>query len=126
MKASKPKRMRGRPKAAPEEIRRSVSVRLNTAEWNAVCRKADSVGLAPTGWMRQAALSRTPLRALVPAVNREAYAELAKLANNINQLARAAHEGKAVVSEDLLKETLATLRLLRLGLLGATNDCQTD
>ena len=99
---------------------------MSAAELEALQNRANSLGLSVARWLRQAALLRHLPPPPVPEVNRKAYAELAKLAGNLNQLAHAVHMGKAVVSEDLLKETLATLRLLRLGLLGATNDCQTD
>jgi hypothetical protein len=72
------------------------------------------------------ALSRFVPRHLVPEVNREAYAELAKLAGNLNQLARAAHEGRAVVPFPLLKATHDALNALRLELLGVGRDRQND
>lgn len=116
----------GRPKAVPEVLRRTVGVRLNTAEWAEIQRKADALGIPPTAWMRLAALSRQLPRQRVPAVNREAYAELAKLAGNINQLARAAHEGRAVVPFPVLKATHDQLKRLRLELLGVADDRQND
>ena len=116
----------GRPKIPPENVRRSVSVRLNAAEWDNIRRKADAAGLTPTAWMRLAALSRQLPRQCIPEINREAYAKLAKLAGNLNQLARAANEGRAVVSFPVLKATYDQVKRLRLELLGAADDRQDD
>lgn len=123
----RPKGRSGRPCVPQDEVRkRTVGVRVNTAELDALQRKADSLGLPLAQWLRKVALSRFVPRPLVPEVNREAYAELAKLAGNLNQLARAAHEGRAVVPFPLLKATHDTLNVLRLDLLGANRDSQDD
>lgn len=126
MKERRKRGIRGRPKVAPENVRRSVSVRLNGAEWASICRKADAAGVTPTAWMRRAALSRAPLRSVVPAVNREAYAELARLAANLNQLARAAHDGRVSLSPTLFELLRKEVQQLRLELLGAHHDRQDD
>ena len=126
MKERKRKGIRGRPKVAPENVRRSVSVRLNGFEWASICRKADAAGVTPTAWMRRASLSREPLRAVVPAVNRDAYAELARLAANLNQLARAAHEGRVSLSPSLFDLLREIVQALRLEMLGANRDSQDD
>lgn len=117
----------GRPKAAQGERRgRTIGVRVNAAEWDTLQRKADCVGLPLSQWLRQVALSCIIPRPLVPEINREAYAELAKLAGNLNQLARMAHAGKAIVPFPLLKATHDVLKRLRLSLLGVFNDSQGD
>lgn len=123
----RPKGRSGRPRAPQDEVRkRTIGVRVNAAELDALQRKADSLGLPLAQWLRKIALSRFVPRPLVPEVNREAYAELAKLAGNLNQLARAAHEGQAVVPFPLLKATHDALNALRLELLGANRDSQDD
>lgn len=116
----------GRPKAPPETIRRTVGVRLNAAEWAVILRKADALGIPPTTWMRMAALSRQLPPQRVPEINREVYAELARLAGNFNQLARAANTGRAVVPLPLLNAVQDKLTRLRLELLGDVSDCQAD
>lgn len=122
-----PKGRGGRPKTVQEEKRRrTIGVRVNAAELDALQRKADCVGLPLSQWLRQVALSRFVPRPLVPEINREAYAELAKLAGNLNQFARMAHEGRAVVPFPLLKATHDLLKRLRLSLLGASDDSQGD
>ena len=123
-----PRKLRGRggrPKAEEAEARkRTIGVRVNAAEIDALQRKADSVGLPLSQWLRMVALSRHVPRPLVPEVNREAYAELAKLAANLNQLTRAANEGRAVVPFPVLRATHDILKKLRLALIGVSDDSQ--
>lgn len=115
----------GRPRVNGAEARkRTIGVRVNAAEMDALQCKADSVGLPLSQWLRLVALSRYVPRPLVPEVNREAYAELAKLAANLNQITRAAHEGRAVVPFPVLKATHDILKKLRLALLGVPDDSQ--
>jgi hypothetical protein len=55
----------------------------------------------------------------VAPINREQYAELARLSANLNQLARLANEGDRVTVDDgLLKRVATETRCLRLALLG--------
>ncbi len=127
MKTYKAKGRNGRPRSLPEDVRqKTIGVRLNSKEWNEIQRKADSQGVPPTVWMRLAALSRMCPRPPVPAVNRQAYADLARLAANLNQLARAAHEGRILIAADMLAAVREQVRLLRLDLLGAGHDRQAD
>lgn len=109
----------GRPKGAPEDIRRkTIGVRVNEAEWQNLESKAKEMGMSPAQWLRVAALSRRLPAPPVPAANRESYAELARLAGNINQLARAAHERRAMVDTALLREVLRQVQSLQTALLG--------
>lgn len=127
MKKRRTKGHSGRPKVAPEKVRHlTIGVRLNAAELDAIQRKADSMGLPPTAWMRLAALSRTPPRPPVPMLNRQAYAELARLAGNLNQLTRAAHEGRLTAPPMTLHNLHNAVQALRLELLGAVHDSKTD
>lgn len=117
----------GRPKMAPENIRhKSLSIRLNATELGEVLRKADSSGLPPTVWLRRAALSRMVPRPPVPELNRAAYAELARLAGNLNQLTRAAHEGRIAIAPEFINKIREAVQELRLGLLGAERDSESD
>lgn len=117
----------GRPRRAPDEVRTyTLGVCVNKAEMDAVRRKADCVGLSVSHWLRQVALSRLMPRPRVPEVNRETYAELARLAGNLNQLARAAHEGRATVPGALLQATHDAIKHLRLELLGVADDSQNS
>lgn len=116
----------GRPKASPETIRHTVGVRINAAEWAVILRKADAFGIPPTTWMRMAALTRQLPPQRVPEINRKVYAELARLAGNFNQLARASNAGRVVVPFPLLKAVQDKLTRLRLELLGDGDDRQDD
>jgi hypothetical protein len=116
-----PRRGRGgRPKNEPGTVRDvTIGVRVSSSEYVAVKAKADAMSVTPAQWMRQAALSRRLPLPPVPAINRQEYADLARLAANLNQLARAGNEGRNVVINDSLIEGLrAEVNQLRLGLLG--------
>jgi hypothetical protein len=107
----RPKGRSGRPPVSQGEVRkRTIGVRVNVAELDALQRKADSLGLPLAQWLRKIALSRFVPCPLVPEINREAYADLAKLAGNLNQLARATYEGRVVVPFPLLNPCLTRCR----------------
>ena len=126
--AAPPKRgLGGRPKNAPGTVRDvTIGVRVAPAEYVALKDKAEQMSMTPAQWLREAALTRRLPSPPVPAINREHYAELARLAANLNQVARAANEGRAVTVNDGLMERLtAEVKRLRLGLLGmgGSDDC---
>lgn len=130
MEAQKPKRRRwqhGRPQLDSQAVRNSfIRIRVSAAELATIQEKANEMHMPVSSWLRHAALSRQlPLRP-VPVVNREAYAELGKIGNNINQLVRLAHQGLAPLATGPLEELEALLRKIKLALLGANNDCQAD
>lgn len=118
--------VRGRPKISPEAVRRTVGVRLNASEWEAVQRKADSLGIRPSTLLRLAALARMLPPPVAPEVNRQAYAELSRLASNLNQLARAAHAGRVAIEPEQLEALYGLVQHLRLELIGARDDCKAD
>jgi hypothetical protein len=122
---SSPLRRRGgRPKGDPAAVRRtSIGVRVSAAEYDALRAKAEQMGLTPAQWLREAALARRLPSPPVPPINRQAYAELARLAANLNQLAHAAHTGRPVsVDSALLRSLRDEVQRLRLALLGLTED----
>lgn len=113
------RRTGGRPKGDPAAVRRlTIGVRVNPAEWEALQRKASSMGMSPAQWLRTAALKRQLPPLPMPEANRAAYGELTRLAVNINQIARAANEGRAVVSEALLLGLREEIIRLQRALLG--------
>ncbi len=117
-----PKRGRGgRPKNEPGTVRDvTIGVRVSPSEYVALKVKAEALSVTPAQWLRQAALSRRLPSPPVPAINREEYANLARLAANLNQLAKAANEGRHVVVNDgLMQRLTAEVNRLRLSLLGA-------
>ena len=70
-------------------------------------------------WLREAALSRRLPSPPAPEINREQYAELARLSANLNQLAHAANSGQPIIVSDAILQALtAEVKRLRLALLG--------
>src|SRR5260363_277519 len=91
------KRKGGRPKGDPAALRvMTIGVRVSLDEYAALRQKAAQMSMTPAQWLREAALSRRLPSPPVPPVNRERYAELARLAANLNQIAHRANEGYAV------------------------------
>lgn len=112
-----------------DDVRASrFSVYVSAAERAAITERAAHMGMTPATWLRTAALERrlpSAQKPPVPAVNREQYAELARLAANLNQLAHVANErkrglfsGGVKVDTELLEQVRAELVRLRLSLLG--------
>jgi hypothetical protein len=117
----------GRPKADPAAVRSAtIGVRVSASEYNSLRAKAAHMHMSPAQWLREAALTRKLPSPPVAAVNRQQYAELARLSANLNQLARLANEGRRVTIADGLLVRLSTearkLRLALLGIEGAADD----
>jgi hypothetical protein len=110
----------GRPKGDPADLRHAtIGVRVSAGEYAALRQKAAQMHMTPAQWLREAALSRRLPSPPVVAINRQQYAELARLAANLNQLAHLANEGGRVTAADGLLARVATeTRRLRLALLG--------
>jgi hypothetical protein len=120
--ATTPKRGRGgRPKNAPGTVRDvTIGVRVTPAELAALTAKSEQMGMTTAHWLREAALSRRLPSPPVPPINREQYAELARLSGNLNQLAKLANIGHTVTVDNALLQSLAgEVGRLRLALLGA-------
>jgi hypothetical protein len=110
----------GRPKGDPAAVRTAtIGVRVSASEYAALREKAAHMHMTPAQWLRAAALSRRLPSPPVAAINREQYVELARLAANLNQLARLANEGeRVVVADGLLARLAGETKRLRLALLG--------
>ena len=110
----------GRPKVDPADLRNAtIGVRVSAGEYAVLRLKAAQMLMTPAQWLREAALSRRLPSPPVAAINREQYAELARLAANLNQLAHLANEGgRVTVTERLLARVATETRRLRLALLG--------
>lgn len=76
---------RGAP--VPDLRTHTVSVRLSDAELAVLDERRELVRMRRGEYLRAAALHRLPQ--VVPAINRQQWAELARLAANLNQIARA-------------------------------------
>ena len=114
----------GRPKIDPAAVRRStIGVRVSAAEYAALRTRAEQMDLTPAQFLRHTALTRRLPSPPVPAVNRDEYVNLGRLANNLNQLVRRANAGQNVILTDpLVKLLLAELNDLRQALLGVRGD----
>ena len=126
MHAELPKRYAkgGRPRGDPADLRTAtIGVRVSAAEYALLRERAASMQMKPAQWLRTAALSRRLPPPPVAAINREQYAELARLAANLNQLTRLANEGQQVtIAPALLAQLLAETQRLRLLLLGVKDN----
>ena len=113
------RRTGGRPKGDPSSVRRTtIGVRVNAAELELLRIKASHMGMSPAQWLRTASLQRQLPPPPVPEANRAAYAELTRLAVNLNQIARAANEGRAAVSSHILMALRKEVNRLQGALLG--------
>ena len=110
----------GRP-ALPDDERRCIRIQpsFTYAEFTTVEEKAEALGVEVSEWLRIASLGETVKT--VPTINRIAYAELARLAANLNQLAAKANSNLGLDADDVTKTTSAAhliLQKLRAELLG--------
>jgi hypothetical protein len=114
----------GRPKGDAATLRiYRVNARLSATELADLNGRAERMGMPAAQYLREAALSRRLPSPPVPAINREQYAELARLSANLNQLVRLANSGQPVTVADGLLERLAVeVKRLRLALIGAGGD----
>jgi hypothetical protein len=88
------------------------SARFTAEEWSRVCARAEAAGLSPGRFLRHAALGQS----LGRKVEMTALAQLARVGNNLNQVARSLNAGDptAVVG---LEEVLSEVRLAVRGLI---------
>lgn len=109
-----------RPKGDPANVRgMTIGVRVTDAEYAALRAKADALHITPAQWLRDAALKRRLPSLPAPAINVEEYGKLARLSANLNQLVRAANEGRPVtINEAMIRHLLDEVARLRLALLG--------
>lgn len=108
----------GRPRS-PSPRTAQVSVRISRDERAQLEEAAGPRGLAE--YLRAAGLRRSPrITRNVPPVNGEAWRQLAPVFSNLNQLTRAAHEGRFAAAEVLpvLADLAVEVRALRAALLG--------
>ncbi|WP_410054142.1 plasmid mobilization protein [Cupriavidus sp. BIC8F] len=101
-------------------FRNVVAIRLSQGERTLVERRAAEVGLPMATFIRQAALGVVvPARPEIPAVNREAYLELARVGSNLNQVAHHLNAGTATgVDESIVRRLAAVTRTLARQVLG--------
>lgn len=114
---------RGPTPRAPADLRKlRVSVYLTAAELADLDRLRGGVGRG--AWLRRAGLGQSPRS--VPPINREAWAELARVAGNLNQHQRTINEGRAAPGPVDLAEIRAVVDALRRELLGVADESENQ
>jgi hypothetical protein len=83
----------GRPPKPPQDVRnKGIELRLSEAEYAELCQRAD--GRPLSDWVRKVLLGRER-NGDIPITNLAVVGQLAKLGNNLKQLLRLAHSGRA-------------------------------
>ncbi len=89
-----PSHRRGRPPLPAEHRRRHLlTLRLNDGERDRLLYRAQQAHLPAAAYAHRCALARGRPRE-VPRVNARSVGELGRLANNLNQLTKLAHQGQ--------------------------------
>ena len=100
-----------------------VPIRFTSIERDTLRSNAREAHLSISEWVRRAALHRRLPPTTVPPINIDAYQELCRIGNNLNQLMRAYHsEGGAIPEFPTLLESLRLmLKTVGMQLIGATS-----
>ncbi len=93
----------------------SINVRFHESEMEAIDRFRAGSKLSRSAYIRQTALSTPPV--VIPSINREQWAELSRVASNLNQLAHLANDGflshsteiEILKAKDLLRDVRSAL-----------------
>jgi hypothetical protein len=110
----------GRPRL-PEGERReagALHIRLNSEERRTVEEKAAQAGVTPHEWARCAALERDPPRRIIPALNSEAWLEMAKLMVTLDDAAcrfQPGGEASLGAAVEGVRQELSAVRKLLVG-----------
>lgn len=114
------RRRAGRRKLPDDDYRgHAVTARFNGAELAELDRRRDTVGMQRGEYLRAAALGQLPTS--IPALNIQAWQELARVGANLNQAQHAINEGRATALPlDVLNELRASLAEVRAALIGET------
>jgi hypothetical protein len=90
-------------------------LRMDPEEWERVRERAQACGLTTSRYIRETALGAVP-KARPRQLEMEAVRQLARLGNNLNQLARVANQNEEIEREEelrgVLAEVLAAVRRL--------------
>lgn len=118
----------GRPTLPSEDVRQYViGVRVNLKERTLLASKARMLNLSLSQCLRELSIQKDIKRLVVPAVNRQAYAELSKLGSNLNQLLQLSYRlDRNAIPERLIIETHEAVAKLRCDLLGLNKAAKND
>ena len=104
-----------------------VPIRMTTEERERLKEAAKPFGVSLSEFVRRAALKRRMPVAAVAEVNRETYAQLCRVGNNLNQLVRAVNEGRvAQVDPKILAELKQLIKEVGFQTLGVQDDSKAD
>ena len=120
------KRRHGPSPRPPGELRTvKISVFFTSQEASEIQQRASVAAISPAAYLRSAGLTRLPRP--IPALNREAWADLARVGGNINQYQAAINEGRATgYPPEILCELRDLVQALRRDLLGVTEIPEED
>lgn len=119
------KRKRGPdPKPESELRKHPITCRLTDQELEQV-DQGKPQGMSRGEWIRTKALKRKLPRS-IPEMNRQAYAELARLAANLNQYMRAVNQGEVPDQEPDLFSIYEAVNALRRQIIGVAEDESED
>lgn len=114
---SKRRRRGPAPLDAADKREHTVSVRLNAAELERLDSLRDAVSMQRGEYLRAAALYRLP--PIISAINREAWAVMARVAGNLNQYQAAINAGRAHgYPPEVIRELYDLVQDFRRDLLG--------
>ena len=115
---NKKRRKGGRPRLLNEELRAySVRPGFNEAEFAKLEDRAEAAGLEIPEFIRRLALNKAFYA--LPAINKTALAELSRIGNNVNQIARAIKlngNGNAIATQQTLTQLQNHLNTIALQL----------
>lgn len=83
-----------------------VKVRVSSGELHVIAERAEECGKGTSTYMREVALGSVP-RARPRRVEQQAIHQLARIGNNLNQLARAANASRRVELTERLAQVLS-------------------
>ena len=102
-----------KPRVDGKKSSKVIGFKATPEEWRQLQEQAVSAGLSLSDLIRSQVLgSRVQTKPLIPAINREAYAELARTASNINQLTRHLNEGR-ITGRSIVKDITAVEAMFR-------------
>lgn len=92
-----------RPKKEAPDLRcRQVTVRFSADEYASLAGLAKSVGIPLADYCRRSALKKAINFVSMPDVSKEAYIELSRIGNNLNQITRKLNEGGEITRGDIV------------------------
>jgi len=99
----------------------TLSTKVSLSDLSILGEKAALAGLTMSSYVRQAAVAgQVQPRTVIPEINRKDWADLGRLAGNINQIATRLNQGGTVTGSDLtvLTEIRHILTGIRASLIG--------